>query len=115
MATETRICGYCMESQLADHLLEHVKGCWPEGSRRNEVFVRVEGGQWKLAALEPDDIPPRANSLYTEVDLSLAHARLKPLWEPLIMGAVNLAVNGDYPLPRGAGWILVDLIGPMAA
>src|SRR6266568_2205464 len=107
MANDTRICGYCMESQLAGHLLEHVGSCWPESCRRNEVFIHVANGQWSLAALEPQDIPPRANTPCVEVDLSLAHARLKPLWEPLIFGAVNLNVDGDYPLPRGAGWILI--------
>src|SRR6266516_7198101 len=104
MATDTRVCGYCMGSQLADHLQEHVKGCWPEASRRNEVFVHIQDGQWKLAALEPGELPPRMDSPYAEVDISLAHARLKPLWEPLIIGSVNLSVDGDYPLPRGAGW-----------
>ena len=115
MTTDTRVCGYCMSTQLAGHLLEHVKGCWPEASRRNEVFIHVDGGAWRLAALEPSDIPPRPDSPYMEVEVQTSHARLRSLWEPIILGAVNLAVEGDYPLPRGMGWILIDLIGPLAA
>jgi hypothetical protein len=104
-----------MESQLAGHLLEHVKTCWPEACRRNEVFVRVEDEDWRFVALQPSDIPPRSDSSFRKVCLSIGRSRRRSAWEPVILSAIELDVDGDYPLPRGAGWILIDLIGATAA
>lgn len=111
MSDGKRHCGYCGQAHLVDDLQAHVDSCWPWASQRAELFIVVEGKNWKLAAWEPRGVTVSAPTGYVRKEVSMGGTQ-RESWQKYIEDAVNLNEDGLYPLPRRIGaLVLLDVMG----